>query len=98
MATDWSQAPKDPQAIRDYAIDWTADLGTATIVGSTWAITMGGDGDAPLIVVEDDFTDTLTRVRLSGGNVNTTVALTNHIVMSDGEEDEQSGKIKIKDR
>ncbi|MER9814295.1 hypothetical protein [Mesorhizobium sp. M0129] len=90
---------KDPDAIRDFGINWTADLGTSTISSSTWLL----DGeawpvDADLVKVADSHTTTNTTVRLSGGIVGTSYLVTNHIVMSDGEEDDFSQKLKIKER
>lgn len=89
---------KDPDAIRDFGINWTPDIGTSTITASTWLL----DGDtwvgSDLVKVADSFTDTNTTVRISGGTVGTTYLVTNHIVMSDGEEDDFSQKLKIKER
>lgn len=91
---------KDPDAIRDFGIDWTPDLPEAvTIESSTWLL----DGeawpvDADLVKVASSFTDTNTTVRISGGVVGTSYLVTNRIVMSDGEEDDFSQKLKIKQR
>ncbi|PWJ88365.1 hypothetical protein C8D77_11187 [Mesorhizobium loti] len=91
--------PKDKDAIRDFGIDWTADIGESTIAASTWLLnseTWAGGGD--LVKVASSFTDTNTTVRISGGVEGTTYLITNHIVMSDGEEDDFSQKLKIKER
>lgn len=95
--TTWG--PKDPDAIRDFGMDWSLDIGVATITGSTWLLNSeawAGGGD--LVKVQDSFTDTNTTVRISGGVAGTTYLITNHIVMSDGEEDDFSQKLKIKER
>jgi hypothetical protein len=96
MATDWANAPKDPQAVRDYGIDWSADIGANTILASTWVIALGDVSG--VVIVQDDHTTTTTTVRLSGGVVGSSVTITNHVTLSNGEEDDQTGTIKIRDR
>ncbi|MGX9145935.1 phage fiber-tail adaptor protein [Mesorhizobium sp. 128a] len=92
--------PKDKDAIRDFGIDWTADLPDGvTIEASTWLLdgeAWAGGGD--LVKEASSFTDTNTTVRISGGVNGTSYVITNHIVMSDGEEDDFSQKLKIKER
>jgi hypothetical protein len=90
--------PKDPDAVRDYGNDWSADIGTATIAASTWLLDGAVWTGSSLVKVASSFTDTTTTVRISGGVVGTTYLITNHIVMSDGEEDDFSQKLKIKER
>lgn len=91
---------KDPDAIRDFGINWAPDLPDAvTIASSTWLL----DGaawpvDADLVKVADSHATTNTTVRISGGIVGTSYLVTNHIVMSDDEEDDFSQKLKIKER
>lgn len=96
MATGkkWS-APKDPEAIRDYGLDWTPDIGTAVIVSSLWTVVSGSD---TVVVERSSYTDTNTTVRLSGGVAGEVVSLLNHIVMDDDEEDEQTMILTIKER
>lgn len=96
MAVVWG--PKDPEAIRDYGNDWTADLGVKTITGSTWLLDGVAWSGGPLVKVASSFTTTNTTVRISGGTVGQSYIVTNHIVMSDGEEDDWSQKLKIKER
>lgn len=89
---------KDPDAIRDFGIDWTPDLGDKTITASTWLLNGEAWTGSDLVKVADSFTGTNTTVRISGGTVGTSYLVTNHIVMSDGEEDDFSQKLKIKER
>lgn len=91
MAKTWA-AVKDPQEIVDFGVDWSADLGTKTIVASVWSVVSG------TIVIDDGtvFDDTTTTVRTSGGTVGETASLLNHITLSNGEEWEQTGNIKVK--
>lgn len=97
MTTKWG--PKDKDAIRDFGIDWSPDIGSSTITASTWLLDgEAWSGGADLEKVQTSFTDTTTTIRIGGGIVGTTYLVTNHIVMSDGEEDDFSQKLKIKER
>lgn len=93
MAIDWSNAPKDPEAKRDYGLDWALDIGATTITASVWEVVSGD-----IVIESDSFTDTKTAVRLTGGTVGTGCTVKNHIVLSSGEEDEYSGEIEIVER
>jgi hypothetical protein len=90
--------PKDPDAIRDYGINWLPDLGDKTITASTWLLNGAAWTGSDLVKVADSFADTTATVRISGGTVGESYVVTNHIVMSDGEEDDFSQKLKIKER
>ncbi len=97
MTKRWG--PKDPDAVRDFGINWAPDLGTLTIAGSTWLL--DGEtwaGDADLVKEASSFTDTTTTVRISGGILGTTYVVTNHVVLSDDQEDDFSQRLKIKQR
>lgn len=93
MPAKWNNAPKDPDAIRDYGMDWSADIGAATIVGSTWTVVEG-----TAHIVTSSYTTTGTTVRVSGGTAGETCKLKNHIVLSDSEEDEFTGSLAITQR
>lgn len=92
MAEKWDQF-KDPQEIRDFGIDWAPDLGIKTIATSAWTVVSG-----TVIIDSDDHDTTTTTVRLSGGTAGETCGLLNHVVLSDGQEYEQTGQLKIKER
>jgi hypothetical protein len=68
------QFSKDPNAILDYAIDWSAWLGTDTIASSTWTVPTG------ITKVSDTNTTTKTTIWLSGGTAGQVYTLTNRIV------------------
>lgn len=91
MAKTWG-SPKDPQAIRDYGYDWGPDIGAVTIVSSVWT-----SPDPALVVVSDTHDDTTVTARLSGGVASAKYGMLNHIVMSDGEEDEVTITLTVKD-
>lgn len=81
---------KDPDAVLDYKMDWTAWLGeTDVIVASSWKV------DSEEIVVDSDsFTDTDTTVWLSGGLNRKKYLITNSIETDDGRKDDRSFLIK----
>lgn len=90
MAKTWD-AVKDPDEIRDFGIDWSADLGALTISTSVWTVIEG------TVVINSNIHDaTSTTIRLSGGTLGETCLLTNHVSLSDGQQLEQSGKLKIR--
>lgn len=90
MAKTW-EAPKDPEEIRDYGIDWSDDLSGLTITASVWTIVEG-----TVVMDSDSFADTSTTVRLSGGTLNETCLLLNHVTLSDGQQIEQTCKLKVR--
>lgn len=65
---------KDPNAVLDYIIDWTAFLGADTISTSTWIVETGITKDS------DTRTNTTTTIWLSGGTAGERYYLTNRIV------------------
>lgn len=94
MALSWKGAPKDPEDVRDYGVDWTAPLEDRTIDSSTWLVK---EGD---VIVDDAiFDDHKTTVRFSGGTVASSPAtITNHIVLDDGQELDLDCVLIIKER
>lgn len=87
---------KDPDAKKDYAVDWSDWLDEDTISTSTW------EADDDGITVEDDpapaNTGTVTTVWLSGGTVGERYEITNHIVTSAGREDDRTIEIRVQER
>jgi len=90
MALKWPD--KDPQAEKDYAVDWSAMLqDLETIDVSTW--TPDGSG---LVASGDSINGGICTVWLSGGTDGTTYNVLNHIETSRGMIDERTVVIKIK--
>jgi hypothetical protein len=84
---------KDPDAVLDYAIDWSAWLDTDTITASSWA------ANSENISIESSaHDDTQAVVWLSGGTVGEAYVLTNHITTAAGRQEDQSFKIKMKEK
>lgn len=81
---------KDPQAKLDYAVDWTAWLGSSeTISTSTWTVPSG------LTKSAESNTTALAVVWLTGGTVGERYALTNHIITNQGREDDRTFTVLI---
>jgi hypothetical protein len=83
---------KDPNAKLDYRIDWSAWLETDTIVTSTWAVPDG------LTKVSDSHTTTTSTVWLSGGTLEASYTVVNHIVTAAGRENDHSFFILIQNK
>ena len=96
MATQWGA--KEPQGIRDYGINWFERLGGIAIIESTWKLNGVEWVITELEKIDSTFTDTTTTVRVGGGTVGSDYLLTNHVKLANGEEDEQSAKLKIQER
>lgn len=87
-----TQYTKDPDATLDYQQDWSAWLGTDTIVASTWIVDTG-------LTVEDEDNDTTTAtVWLSGGTVGKKYTAVNRITTAAGRTDDRSIIIYIDER
>lgn len=87
---------KDPQAKLPYTLDWAQWLsqlaGAVTITSSTWTVQVGITKDS------DTNTSLTTTVRLSGGTIGVDYEVTNHVVLSDGSEDERTILIQVRER
>lgn len=83
---------KDPDAVLDYQIDWSAWLGSDTIATSTWTVGTG--------ITMDGHTSTTktATVWLSGGTVGTSYSVTNRIVTALGRTDERTIQITVKNK
>ncbi|WP_027949861.1 hypothetical protein [Haliea salexigens] len=83
---------KDPDAVLDYSIDWSAWLVDDTITTSSWSVT-GADSD--LTVDSDSKSTTATTVWLSGGTLGLTYTVTNRITTGDGRTDDRSIAVDV---
>lgn len=93
MAEVW-EAPKDPDDIKDYEVDWTARLPGDTISTSTWSVAVG----AGLVIDSSSHTNTVTKVWLSAGTVGVTYELLNRVETAGGRTYDQTMKLKVKAR
>jgi hypothetical protein len=84
---------KDPQAVLDYTVDWSSWLPSGdTIVTSTWTAQTG------ITIDSNSFTTTAATVWLSGGTLDASYNVVNHIVTDDGRAEDQTLVIKIESR
>lgn len=86
---------KDPDAVLDYSVNWSAWLGDDTIVTSTWIVT---GPDALLVVDSDSKSTTATTVWLSGGTLYRTYTATNRVTTAAGRVDDRSITFKIEQK
>lgn len=85
---------KDPDAVLDYSVDWTAWLGGDEIDSSEWLL----EQCAQIEVASDSKTATKTAVWLRGGNAGATYLVTNRIVTAGGRTDDRTISVKVEDR
>ena len=83
---------KDPQAVLDYQIDWSAWLGVDTIASSTWTVPTG------ITKTLDTKTTTATTIWLSSGTAGLVYSVVNTIVTAGGRTQDQTIYISIEER
>lgn len=101
MAAELGLVLKDPNSVEPRGIDWTdylAELGSGvTVSTSTYAVS--GPDDTLTLSSASIVTGNLkTQVKLSGGTVGRKYTVTNHIVASDGTEDDRSFFVQVAQR
>ena len=90
MALKWPD--KDPQAEKDYAVDWSAMLQDGeTINASLWT------PDAGIVTADESINGGVCTVWLSGGTAGTTYNIVNRITTSRGMIDERTVQVKVKE-
>lgn len=87
---------KDPGAVVDHAIDWSAYLAGQSVVASLWAVTPDEVGG--VVVADEAFEAARTSVRLGGGIVGRVYRVTNRVTLSDGQIDERSVTFRVEER
>ena len=83
---------KDPDAVLDYAVDWSRWLAGDEIATSDWTVPSG------LTHVSDSKTTTKATVWLSGGTVGQSYTVTNRITTTGGRTEERSFTIRVEER
>jgi len=83
---------KDPNAILDYAVDWSRWLAGDEIATSEWTVSSG------LTKVSDSKTTTKATVWLSGGTAGQSYTVTNRITTTGGRTEERSFTIRVEER
>ena len=84
---------KDPNAVLDYAIDWSKWLSADQIQASVWSVS-----DPALEAASETNTATQATIWLSGGAVGQSYTVTNRITTAGGRTDERSFVIQVQDR
>ena len=83
---------KDPEALLDYYIDWTAWLGDDTIATSTWSQT------GTVTLSADAVLGGVTQIWVADGTLGECCAVTNHITTTAGRADDRSLLLVIRAR
>lgn len=81
--------PKDPDAIKDFEIDWSSYLGSDTISTSAWTVAAGITEDS------DTKTTTTTTIFLSGGTAGQIYELVNRITTAGARTEDASIFIEV---
>lgn len=89
MSLSWT-APKDPDEVKDYGIDWALLLDTDTISTSTWVLPIGITKDS------GTSTTTSTTIWLSGGTAGESYSILNRITTAGGRTYDRTVKLKMK--
>lgn len=83
---------KDPDAILDYAVDWSRWLAGDTIAASVWIVPTG------LTKVSETSTATKAIVWLLGGSAGVTYTVTNRITTAAGRTEDRSFTVRVEER
>jgi len=83
---------KDPDAILDYAVDWSRWLAGDTVASSVWIVPTG------LTKATESNTATKAIVWLSGGTAGQTYTVTNRITTAAGRTEDRSFTIRVEER
>jgi hypothetical protein len=87
---------KDPNAALDYGVNWGVPfnswLGEETIASVAWTVAAGLTQGAA------SNSDTVAKVRLSGGTAGETYAVTCRVTTSGGQIDERTFRIVVRER
>lgn len=85
---------KDPDAVLDYAVDWSAWLAGDEIASSEWLLEEG----ALIEKAAETNSATKTTIWLRAGQKGTTYLVTNRIVTTGGRTDDRTISVKVEDR
>ncbi len=80
---------KDPDAIKDYTVNWVAWLGTDTIATVAWTVPAG------ITKTAESHTTTATTIWLSGGTVGQVYTVLCRITSAGGRTEDQTFSIKV---
>jgi hypothetical protein len=89
MALVWD-APKDPDEIKDYVLEWALLLIADTIATSIWIVPSG------IVKNSDSHTNDTTTIWLSGGTAGAKYLFTNRITTTGGRTYDRTVKLTMK--
>lgn len=85
--------PKDPDAVLDYGIDWSAWLAAGdSVETSAWTVASGLVGASPQL------DGTVASIMISGGTAGQTYTVTNRITTANGRTEDRSFRVKVAER
>lgn len=87
---------KDPQAVIDQEVDWSAYLAGQMVVASGWSVAPNEAGG--VMVTAEAREPSRTSARLAGGIVGRVYRVTNQVTLSDGQVDERSLTVRVEER
>lgn len=88
---------KDPDAVLDYRVDWTAAAGAGTsLLVSDWAVAPTEAGGVSVVSAALD--GLIANVRLGGGVPGHLYVVGNRVTLADGSVDERSLTIRVENR
>jgi hypothetical protein len=86
---------RDPADVLPIGNDWSTWLEDGeTITASTWTVPAGITETTPA----SSFTDTTTTVWLTGGTLDTSYSVVNHITTDQGKERDQTLTVRVRNR
>lgn len=81
---------KDPDAVKDYGVNWLAWLGSDTIATSVWSVPAG------ITEVSESETTTASTIWLSGGSAGEDYELVNRITTAGGRTEDRTIVIPVR--
>lgn len=90
---------KDPDAVLDYALDWSAWLAAEEIISSSdWTVSTIAADPAALVIDSDSHADGIATAWLSGGTPGNTYTATCQITTDQQRTDERTITITVRER
>lgn len=84
---------KDPDSIRSFGINWATFLDGQAFTATTWTLTSG-----TAVIDSNTTSTTYTLVKLSGGAAGERCVLRNRVTRTDGERDDQTIYVRIREK
>lgn len=92
-----SQFTKDPDAVRQFQMDWTLWLADGETIADA-EIIVDDDSATPVTVDSSSHDDEIVAFTLSGGTTGTAAKVTCRVTTSDGQVDDRTVDIRVRER